>query len=68
MIEAGFSLDEIYNMTISQLKMHLAAATKKQAVRYIQNLSLTAVGSQGAGKDIKKTIEDLEKSIREVDK
>ena len=61
-------MEEINDMTISQMKMHLAAATKKQALRYIQNLSLTAVGSQSTGKEIKKTIEDLEKSIRDVDR
>ncbi len=61
-------MEEINDMTISQMKMHLAAATKKQALRYIQNLSLTAVASQGAGKDIKKTIDDLEKSIRDVER
>lgn len=61
-------MEEINDMTISQMKMHLAAATKKQALRYIQNLSLTAVGSQADGKTIKKTIQELDNNIRDADR
>lgn len=66
LISHGFSMDEINEMTLSQLKLFVSAATKKAAIEQMQFISGVAVGSQSEGKTIKKSISQLEKSIEDM--
>ena len=59
-------MEEINDMTLAQLKLHLSAATKKAVLQQIQMISANALGAQASGKDIKKTIKQLEKSIEDI--
>jgi hypothetical protein len=59
-------MEEVNNMTISQIKMLLAAATKKAAMDQIQFISGVALGAQASGKDIRKSVSQLEKAIEEI--
>jgi hypothetical protein len=59
-------MEEVNNMTISQIKMFLAAATKKAAMDQIQFISGVALGAQASGKDIRKSVSQLEKAIEEI--
>lgn len=50
-------------MTLPQIKGFLAAIGKQTAIDNAVFLSNTALGSQGAGKDIKKIIQSYIKSV-----
>lgn len=43
-------------MTIGQIKGFLGAIARRTALQQAMQLSTTALGSQGSGKDIKKTL------------
>lgn len=66
LISHGYTMEEVNNMTISQIKMLLAAATKKAAMDQIQFISGVALGAQASGKDIRKSVSQLEKAIEEI--
>lgn len=66
LISHGYTMEEVNNMTISQIKMFLAAATKKAAMDQIQFISGVALGAQASGKDIRKSVSQLEKAIEEI--
>lgn len=66
LINHGFSMEEINDMTLSQLKLYVSAATKKAAIEQMQFISGVAVGAQSEGKTIKKSISQLEKSIEDM--
>ena len=59
-------MEEINDMTLPQLKMFLSAATKKSAIEQMQFISGVALGAQASGKDIKRSLSQLEKSIEDM--
>jgi len=60
-----YSMDEINDMTISQIKMYLSALTKQKAVEQLQFITGVAVGAQSDSKGIKKAIKQLEDIIKD---
>lgn len=50
-------------MYLSELKTYIKSVTKKQVIRQMQSISEMALATQGEGKDIKKTIKQMEKAL-----
>lgn len=55
-------------MTIDQMQHHLKAYTKKNLLEQINKVTLDAIASQGDNKAIKKSVDNLQKVINELEK
>lgn len=59
-------MEEINDMTLTQIKMYLSAVTKKEAIQQMQFITGVAVGAQSDSKHIKKALKQLEKAVEEL--
>lgn len=66
LLEERYSKEEIFNMTLAEIKARIRYISKRNAEEKLNNFLLSAIAAQGDKKAIEKITGDIKKSIAEL--